>query len=694
MRKKILFGVNALLIVGVLLAGCAAPTETPIAPTVMPAKSATISTIAPAVMPAKSATVSTIAPTGPTATPTLRAVEPITATRAAAGPIYTDPEASIEDRVEDLLGRMTLAEKVGQMTQVEKNSIREEDIAAQFIGSLLSGGGGYPTPNTPEAWADMVNTYQEYALQTRLGIPLIYGVDALHGHSNVNGAVIFPHNIGLGATRDPDLVERIGRVTAVEMAATGIYWNFGPVVAVPQDIRWGRTYEGYSENTELVSTLASAYLRGLQSADSITDLSAPTTVLATPKHFVGDGGTAWGSSETFYVRQYMLDQGVTDVDEATLRAIHLPPYAAAIDAGAMSIMVSFSSWGGLKMHAQNYLLTDVLKGELGFKGFLISDWGGIDQIPGGYYNAIVTSINAGLDMIMVPYDYSAFIDGLTQAVNNGDVPVERIDDAVRRILAVKFQLGLFERPFADESLLSRVGSDEHRELAREAVRKSLVLLKNDKQALPLAKDAPLVFVAGQGADDIGLQCGGWTIEWQGQSGNITPGTTILGAVQKAVSAGTVIQYDRWGAFDRVVDQDGNPAIANVGIVVVGEMPYAEGVGDQDDLTLSADDVALIERVADRSDKIIVILISGRPMVITEYLDQWDAFIAAWLPGTEGQGVADVLFGDYPFTGKLPYTWPQSTDQIPFDFDHMQATGPQAPLFPLGYGLDTNGAQLP
>ncbi|MCK4221762.1 MAG: glycoside hydrolase family 3 protein, partial [Dehalococcoidia bacterium] len=541
-------------------------------------------------------------------------------------------------------------------------------ITDKFIGGLLSGGGGYPSRNTPEGWSEMVNGFQEYALRTRLGIPLIYGVDAVHGHGNLRGATIFPHNIGLGATRDPDLVERIGQTTAVEMAATGIYWNFAPVVAVPQDIRWGRTYEGYSENTELVSKLGAAYIKGLQNVGSSPNLSAPTTVLATAKHFVGDGGTAWGSSDTFIMQQFMLDQGVTDVDEATLRAVHLSPYVAAIDTGAMSIMVSFSSWGGMKMHAQKYLLTDVLKGELDFKGFLVADWQGIDQIPGNYYSDIVTSINAGLDMIMVPYDYDAFINGLTEAVNNGDVPLERIDDAVRRILTVKFQLGLFERPFADESLLPLVRSDEHRELAREAVRKSLVLLKNDNNTLPLAKDTPLIFVAGQGANDIGIQSGGWTIEWQGKSGDITPGTTILEAIRNTVSENTIVLYNRWGEFDRVTDE-----VADVGIVVMGEMPYAEGVGDDEDLTLSEGDIAVIERVREGSKKVVVILISGRPMIVTEHLDQWDVFIAAWLPGTEGQGVADVLFGDYPFTGKLPYTWPRAMDQIPFDFDHMEPT---------------------
>jgi beta-glucosidase len=607
------------------------------------------------------------------------------ATEIKLEPVYKDPQAGVQDRVEDLLASMTLEEKIGQMTQVEKNSIQKKDITEKFIGSLLSGGGGYPSSNTPQGWAAMVNGFQEYALQTHLGIPIIYGVDAIHGHAAVEGAVVFPHNVGLGATRDPELVERIGRATAEEMVATGIYWNFGPVVAVPQDIRWGRTYEGYSENTELVTTLATAYIQGLQAHN----LADPWAVLATPKHFVGDGGTAWGTSKTIIDgHQFMLDQGVTDVDETTLRAVHLPPYEAAIKNGAMSIMVSFSSWGGQKMHANKYLLTDVLKGELGFEGFLVSDWAGIDQLPGDYYGDVVTSINAGLDMIMVPYDYETFINTLTKAVEKGDVPMERVDDAVRRILRAKFELGLFEHPFGDETLLPLVGSDEHRELAREAVRKSLVLLKNGDQTLPLAKDAALIFVAGEAADDVGIQCGGWTVEWQGRAGNITPGTTILEAIKNTVSAGTKVQYNRFGKYDRIEDKDGNPAIADAGIVVVGEYPHAEGIGDRADLSLTDPDIDLIKRVRERSEKLVVILISSRPMIITEQLPLADAFVAAWLPGTEGQGVADVLFGDYPFTGKLPYTWPRWMDQIPFDFDNL-GTGDDAPLFPFGYGLETD-----
>lgn len=592
---------------------------------------------------------------------------------------YSDSSLPIQERVDDLLARMSLDEKIGQMTLVEKNSIKPDDITDLYIGALLSGGGGYPTPNTPESWADMIDSFQEKALQTPLAIPLLYGADGVHGHNNVKGAVIFPHNIGLGATRNPELIEQVCQITAQEMMATGVFWNYAPVVAVPQDIRWGRTYEGYSENTQLVSELGTACIRGMQSGSP--------WVLATPKHYVGDGGTSWGSSTT---GNYQIDQGVTEVDEATLRAVHLPPYQAAIEAGAMSIMVSFSSWSGMKMSAQQYLITDVLKDELGFEGFVVSDWGGIDQISGNYYNDVVTAINAGIDMNMVPYDYRRFISVMKQAVEKGDILIGRIDDAARRILAVKFMLGLFENPLADRELLEHVGSDEHRAVARQAVSQSLVLLKNDNAALPLSKETPTLFVAGEAADDIGIQSGGWTIEWQGKAGNITAGTTILQAIENTVSEQTTIRFDRFGRFKNANDANGNPIIADVGIVVIGELPYAEGQGDSNSLALSEADVSLIQRTRERSQKLVIVLLSGRPLIITDALEQADAFVAAWLPGTEGQGVADVLFGDKPFTGKLPYTWPHAMTQLPFDFTSLPAEGDDSPLFPFGYGLTYEG----
>ncbi|MAT98921.1 MAG: beta-glucosidase [Anaerolineaceae bacterium] len=595
---------------------------------------------------------------------------------------YLNPTLAPAERAADLLNQMTLAEKIGQMTLVEKNSIIEENITELAIGALLSGGGGYPADNNPAAWLEMVNGYQAYALETRLAIPLLYGVDAVHGHSNVEGAVLFPHNIALGATRNANLVQEIGRVTALETAATGIFWNYAPTITVPQDIRWGRTYEGYSENTELVTELGQAYLIGLQG----DDLTAVDSIIGTAKHFLGDGGTTWGTSTT---DDYQIDQGDTQVNEATLRAVHLPPYIAAIDAGARSVMISFSSWNGTKMHEQQYLITDVLKGELGFTGFVVSDWAGIDQVDSNYYEAVVAAINAGIDMNMVPGKYTIFIDALTAAVENGDVPQARIDDAVRRILTVKFELGLFERPFADESLLQTVGSDAHRELARQAVRESLVLLHHDGATLPIDRGTAVIFVAGEGADDIGIQSGGWSIEWQGREGNITPGTTILEGIENTISANTQLNYNRFGNFERITDDSGNPLMADVGIVVVGERPYAEGQGDSNNLTLTEPELNAIERIRARSQKLVVIVLSGRPIIITELLPTADALVAAWLPGTEGSGITDVLFGDYEFTGKLSYTWPRSMDQLPFDFANLPTEGCAAPLFPFGYGLTTS-----
>jgi beta-glucosidase len=593
-------------------------------------------------------------------------------------PLYLDTSAPIEDRVDDLLSRMTLEEKVGQMTQVEKNSLQERDVTEYFLGSVLSGGGGYPRPNTPEAWAEMVDGFQEEALATRLAIPLIYGVDAVHGHNNIYGAVIFPHNIGLGATRNPELVEQIARATAENTIATGIYWNFAPVLAVVQDYRWGRTYEAYSDNSELVTTLGTAYLLGLQGEE----LGRKNSVLATPKHFIGDGGAVFGTSTT---GSYLIDQGKTVEDETMLREIYLPPYIDAIENGAMSIMASFSSWGDIKMHAREDLLTGVLKEELGFEGFIISDWAGVDQISTDYYEAVVTAINAGVDMNMVPYDGPRFINTLLEAVEAGDVSEERIDDAVRRILRVKFMLGLFEQPFSDPELLSTFGSEDQRELGRQAVQESLVLLQNNEQTLPLAKDAPLIFVAGTGADDLGMQSGGWTIEWQGVLGNITVGTTILDGIRATVDDPEQVVYDRFGNFRNRTDAQGNNLIADVGIVVVGETPYAEGVGDRESLQLSQGDQDLIERMRARSERLVVILLSGRPMTITDQLAQSDAFVAAWLPGTEGQGVADVLFGDVDFTGKLPFRWQRTDEQLPLLYGE-DGTGCDAPLFPFGYGL--------
>jgi beta-glucosidase len=604
---------------------------------------------------------------------------------------YGGSEQPIADRVKDLLSQMSLEEKIGQMTLVDKNSITPEEITDHFIGAVLSGGGGYPAENTPAGWLEMVNRFQEAALKTRLKIPLLYGVDAVHGHNNLHGAVIFPHNIGLGATRDKDLIYRIGRATAIELRATGVRWNYAPTVAVPQDLRWGRTFEGFSEDPSLVSDLAKAYMQGLQGEE----LNNPFSVLATPKHFLGDGGTTWGSSKTVFPAmpvigihsrsEFMIDQGDTRLDEATLRRIHLKPYLSLIEGGAQVIMPSFSSWNGEKLHSHYYLLTEVLERELGFPGFIVTDWAGIDQVHPDYYQALVKAINAGIDMSMVPLDFKRFISNMKCAVENNDISEERINDAVKRILSVKVKAGLFERPLADQQFVDLVGSEDHRNLAREAMAKSMVLLKNESQTIPLSRSTPKMLMAGKWADDIGLQCGGWTIEWLGKPGDITPGTTILEAVRRTVSEETAVDYDPGGNFSQIDGKYGEEMMADTGLVVVGEQPYAEGFGDQADLTLTEEHIHLIERMRQRCKRLVLILVSGRPLILTDQLPRIDALVAAWLPGTEGQGVADALFGDVPFTGRLPYTWPLNMEQI-----ELKAVKPNAelgqPLFPFGFGL--------
>ena len=606
----------------------------------------------------------------------------------------TDSSQSVEARVEDLLKRMTLDEKIGQMTQVEKNSIQPGDITKYFIGSILSGGGGSPNENTAQGWYAMVEGFQQEALATRLEIPIIYGVDAVHGHGNMQNATVFPHNIGLGAANNPELTEKIGRATAEEMLASGIPWNFAPVIAVVQDVRWGRTYEGFSENTEIVSSLGAAYIKGMQSleADDAATPGQSLFTLATPKHFIGDGATIWDSSRT---ESYKLDQGNMQVPENVLRELFLPPYQKAVEAGAMNVMASFNSWKGIKLHAQQPLLTTILKVELGFNGFIVSDWQAIDQIyPDDYYSSVVTSINAGVDMNMVPYDYVSFIETMKQAVNNGDIPESRVDDAVRRILRVKFALGLFEQPMPDKKYQGTIRSREHLELARQAVRESLVLLTNDNNILPLSKETPVIFVAGEAANDIGLQSGGWTLEWQGKPGNDNEGTTIFSGIRAAADSGSQVQFNRDADFSEFKDGEGDQLIADAGIVVLAEPPYAEGVGDQADISLNDSEIALISATQKQSRNLIIILLSGRPRVITSQLPLADAWVAAWLPGTEGGGIADVLFGDFPFTGKLSYSWPRSNEQLPININNAaDKTGCDAPLFPFGYGL-TYGEPAP
>ncbi|MGA2328806.1 MAG: glycoside hydrolase family 3 N-terminal domain-containing protein [Bryobacteraceae bacterium] len=579
--------------------------------------------------------------------------------------------SSYDAQVKELLSRMTLEEKIGQMTQADHAFVKDlADVENYFLGSVLSGGNSDPQEgNSLQAWTDLYDRFQQRARKTRLGIPILYGIDAVHGHNNVLGAVIFPHNIGLGSAGNPALAEKIARITAEEVRATGIQWTFAPCVAVPRDIRWGRTYEGFSEDPDVVKAFASAQVRGFQGSD----LRNPLSVLACAKHYAGDGGTAWGSTR----RGFGLDQGDTRVDEQTLRRIHLPGYIAAIRAGVGSIMPSYSSWNGVKCSASKRLLTEILKQELGFEGFLVSDYNAIDQLSPNYKTAIEMSINAGMDMAMTPRRYREFFDSLKALVQEGKVPVARIDDAVTRILRVKFAMGLMDKarsPLADRSLHKTFGSAEHRQVAREAVRRSLVLLKNERKTLPISKRIARIHVGGKSADDLGNQCGGWTIAWNGRSGAVTTGgTTILSAIRNAVSRNTRVTFSTDGT---------DAAGAAIGVVVIGEKPYAEGWGDRADLSLAKEDVEAVANMKQAGIPVVVILVSGRPMIVNKVLEQADAFLAAWLPGTEGQGVADVLFGDYSPTGKLPFSWPRSMAQIPSHPGDRNYD----PLFKYGYGL--------
>ncbi|MGW1065511.1 glycoside hydrolase family 3 protein [Streptomyces aureus] len=596
----------------------------------------------------------------------------------AHGLPYLDPKLPVKKRVADLLSRMSLEEKTGQMTQAERGAIGTGgDIAAYDLGSLLSGGGSTPTPNTPAAWAKMIDGYQLRTRATRLQIPLIYGVDAVHGHNNLAGATVMPHNIGIGATRDPALAERTGAVTAAEVRATGIPWDFAPCLCVSRDERWGRSYESFGEDPALVQSMETV-VQGLQGARSGKDLKDDDKVLATAKHFVGDGGTGYGTSTT---GSYTLDQGVTKVTRKELEAVHLAPFTTAVDRGVGSVMPSYSSLdivgdgqGPVKMHARADMINGVLKGRMGFDGFVISDWNAIDQLPGDYAAHVRTSVNAGVDMMMVPYSYKDFRATLTDEVKAGRVTTKRIDDAVARILTQKFRLGLFEKPYADTSGASRIGSSAHRAVARQAAAESQVLLKNANGVLPLKKSQK-VYVAGSNADDLGNQSGGWTLTWQGQSGPVPGGTTILQGMR---NAGGNVTYSK--------DASAPTSGYDVGVVVVGETPYAEGVGDVgngNDLELTTADKAAVDKVC-AAMKCAVLVVSGRPQLIGDRLGVIDALVASWLPGTEGDGVADVLYGKRAFTGQLPVTWPKSADQLPINVGDSSYD----PQFPYGWGLAT------
>lgn len=624
--------------------------------------------------------------------------DPTVVVRAHGLP-YLDERLPVDERVADLVSRMTLKEKVGQMTQAERGNVAGSPavITELGLGSILSGGGSTPADNTPEGWADAIDGFQERALATRLQIPLLYGVDSVHGHGNLAGATILPHNIGLGATRDPLLVAKAERMVATETRATGIPWTFAPCLCVVRDDRWGRTYESFGEHPALASVLGAAAVLGFQG----TRLDSSRSVLATAKHFVADGDTAYGTGEG----EYTVDQGITEQSRRHVEAVDLPPYATAIVAGVGSVMPSYSSmdWtddglgNPVKMHAHDELINGWLKQDHGFDGFVISDYQGIHQIPplatdSPTTHQIVTSVNAGVDMFMEPSQFERFHTRLVAAVQDGAVTPERIDDAVSRILAAKFELGLFEEPFADRTHADDIGSAAHRAIARKAVAESQVLLKNSRRALPLDDDDS-IYVAGRNADDLGNQAGGWTGTWQGWSGDVTEGTTILEGIEAAADDVTFSE-------DASAPTDG----ADVGVVVVGETPYAEGFGDvggpewawdpadggvpreEKSMSLQPGDVEIVEKVCAEIKTCVVLIVSGRPQVVTDQLGSIDALVASWLPGTEGDGVADVLFGERRFTGKLPLSWPRSAD------DPVVNVGDKSydPLFPFGWGLSTGG----
>ena len=600
-------------------------------------------------------------------------------------------DTAIQEQVDALMGKMTLAQKIGQMVQTERMSITPDEVKAWHIGSVLSGGGSSPGDNSLQDWVNMNDAYWAASMEDdegHLAIPILYGIDAIHGNNNVQGATIFPHNIGLGAANDADLLAKVAQVTAKEILASGVEWTFAPTLAVARNSQWGRTYESYSEDPAIVSAYSGRFVDGLQ-GDLGTD-----SVIACVKHWVGDGGTTHG-----------IDQGETTLPEEELERLHMASYYPAIEAGVLTVMVSFNSWMGEKCHGHQYLLNYLLKEKLQFQGFVISDWDGIDYLSENYFDAVAIGVNAGIDMFMVSEHWQPFIDHLTHHVVRGTVAMDRIDDAVRRILSVKFAYGLFDKPRPAQRHWSNhvsFGSQEHREVAREAVRKSLVLLKNENAHLPLAKDQRIL-VTGKNAHNTGHQCGGFTIAWQGTSGNefVIGGTSIWEGIQQIASS-AVLSADGSG-------HDADPALHDVANVVIGETPYAEGMGDirtGDDVIVQAgsqingllkvlepygntmlladlhpEDLQTITNITSRGVPVITVFVAGRPLVTNRELDASSAFVAAWLPGSEGQGVADVLFGDYDFSGKLSFSWPRTVDKTPnigdTDYD---------PLFPYGFGL--------
>jgi beta-glucosidase len=604
---------------------------------------------------------------------------------------------AVEKQVASLLAQMSPAQKIGQMVMVDYGSLAsQEDITTYALGALLASGGEAPGNNTPQDWLNLTNEFRAQAASTPLQIPLIFGIDAVHGAAKVQGATVFPHGIGMGATRDSSLVTQEEQITAAEVLAMGITMSFSPDSDVGQDERWGRTYESFGETPALVSQMVTAAVGGYQQPS----LGAATALLACPKHVLGAGGTTWGTGV-----DGGIDQGDTEITEAEMRSVHLPPFQAAIDAGAMALMVSYSSWNGTKMSASTEWLTDVIKTELGFKGFLLSDYNAIGQLPGTRQEQEATAINAGLDMIMMSNPavspgapppspvYEGFISDIESLVP-GTIPQSRIDDAVTRILRAKVISGLFDAPTPDSSALSTIGSAAHRQVARQAVRESMVLLQNNNSVLPISKSAN-VFVAGPGADDVGVQSGGWTLGWQGVT-NVAPtagassgigGTSILAGLQSASSG--VVTYS--------ADGSGIPSSADVIVAVFYENPYAEFLGDTDNPdftnTSTSQDPSgniiydgyagtVMSSLAATSIPRVLVLVTGRPVHLQAYLSSFDAVVAAWLPGSEGEGVADVLYGDENFVGKLPKSWPMDNTVLPIS---SLQTGAD-PLFTFGFGL--------
>lgn len=571
-----------------------------------------------------------------------------------------------ETSVDELLASMTLEEKVGQMVQGARDIVSFSDIKRFKLGSVLSGGGSYPGDNAVENWQSMIKNYQKAALSTDKGIPIIYGVDAVHGLSLVKNAVVFPHNIGLGAANDPELVYEMGAAVAEEMKLVRVPWNFSPCVAVNTDPRWGRTYECYSSDPEIVTRLALAYVKGQ------TDHG----VAPTAKHYVADGGAMFGTGEG----DFLIDRGDTNISEEELREIHLRPYKELVDNGIKIIMASFSSWNGVKMHENEYLLTEVLKKELGFEGFIVSDWEAVSGLSGKTYEEnIIKAVNAGIDMLMEPFSYDKAFSAIIKAVKNGDIKEERIDDAVRRILTVKKEIGLFDDPDMEKASheVDELGSEKYRNIAKQLVEKSLVLLKNDNDVLPLKKGQK-IFVTGPAADDMGMQCGGWGLTWQGNldggTGKVTEGTTIL---EGLVSYG--------GKYGYEIITDANHANeADLVILAIGEIPYAEYMGDTADLSIVGekahpDNRDAIELAKSLGKPVITLIIAGRNVIISDYMDDWDGVVMCYLPGSEGDGIAAVLSGEVPFTGKLPMPYYRSVDDIGKEDAKL--------LFEVGYGLE-------